>query len=761
MAWNLRIGRIARFIVAVAVLSGFFLCCAVADNSPWYVDVGLRRDADALLAFKEGVEDPSGVLGAWNYLQSPCAWPGVECSSSARVVGVSLQSAMLKGAISFKLGDLSELEILNLSDNELSDTIPEQLCNCRRLVSLDLRRNSLVGPIPPGILSLLPNLVEFLASENKLSGSLDRLIEQRLAPENAPCASLKLLEFSSNLLTGALPGSLSSCSELVELHLASNYLVGGVPTEYGELENLQTLQVESNILDQPLPESLKGCVKLRTLKVADNFVPGEIPSEYAQLRELRDFDVARNRLVGRIPQKGRWVRRASSFRGNDGLCGSPLPPCKDEPRQGLAVTLGAWFWDPSSSQQTPSLRRSLITRSSSRRRSADARWGLGIAAGVVTGAVAATLLALLTRVALGLYSPRGDLTKPIIFNKKITPQMLAFLEKDDALAGCRLLGQGGNGKVYQVQLEDDLAVAIKCVSNATHDPESGETFDAKQIRAELETLGFIRHRNLVQLLAYIFKSDSHLLVYEFMPGGSLQDALEQMAAGNLTLSWPERHRILCGVAQGLAYLHNESLGSSIVHRDLKPANILLDENYEAKLGDFGLAAIVPLKATHATTNVLAGTIGFIAPEYHQTMRYSQKSDVFSYGVVMAQLVTARNPTDNFVVENGGSIGLWLSKALQENNGVDAIDPALQGSGYESEILLAMKIAVFCTNLDPQQRPKSTEVLKMLLQIRNPEPVFDAHNLSVDSADSDTPIMSVSSGPLRFAGSESTTMTSSY
>lgn len=145
-------------------------------------------------------------------------------------------------------------------------------------------------------------------------------------------------------------------------------------------------------------------------------------------------------------------------------------------------------------------------------------------------------------------------------------------------------------------------------------------------------------------------------------------------------------------------------------------------------------------------------------------RYSQKSDVFAYGVVMAQLITARNPTDNFVIENGGSIGLWLEQALRTNNGVDAIDPALQGSGYESEILLAMKIAVFCTNLDPQQRPKSTEVLKMLFQIRNPEgavPIEAAdNNLSADSGDSETPILSVSSGPLRFVGSETTTNSSS-
>lgn len=144
-------------------------------------------------------------------------------------------------------------------------------------------------------------------------------------------------------------------------------------------------------------------------------------------------------------------------------------------------------------------------------------------------------------------------------------------------------------------------------------------------------------------------------------------------------------------------------------------------------------------------------------------RYSQKSDVFSYGVVIAQLVTARNPTDQFVVENGGSIGLWLQRCLQSSNGaVEAIDPALQGSGHEAEIVLAMKIAVFCTHADPLQRPKSTEVLKMLLQIRNPDPdlVPVDDNLSADSADSETTPMTLS-GPLRFPGSESTTMSGSY
>ncbi|KAG0570126.1 hypothetical protein KC19_6G140700 [Ceratodon purpureus] len=763
-----------RFVLVVSVVVVLCLSlCEVGEASTlgWYGDGGLKGDGEALLAFKDGVEDPEGVLESWEFVRSPCSWRGVECGGvgegAVRVVGLELMDAGLRGSVSAKLGELSELEVLNLMGNRLEGSVPEELCDCKRLLVVNLNRNGLVGLLPDGILSRLPNLMEFSASDNKLSGRLLSLIAKPV-PGYGVCGSLKVLDLSRNRFTGDLPRDLRLCSDLVEIRLGSNYLINAIPGVFGELRNLEVLHLEDNILSFQLPEELKRCTKLRVLNVANNFLDGEIPPSFVKLRELKVFDVRRNQLSGHIPQDGRWIRRASLFEGNDGLCGSPLQPCKGKYSLQAGTSYAYSVFSKAAERLRNSvrksstqpntrqgLRRSLLS-TSSRRRSTAARWGLGIAVGLVSGAAAATIIALLTRAVMKCYSSKEDLKKPIIFNKKITPNMLAFLDKDDALAGYTLLGEGGNGKVYQVPLQEDIVVAIKCVHNHTSDEEDQTiSHDAKQIRAELETLGFIRHRNLVQLLAYIFKSDSHLLIYEFIPGGSLQDALHQMALGTLDLTWPERHRILCGVAQGLAYLHNESLGSSIVHRDLKPANILLDDGYEAKLGDFGLAAIVPLKATHATTDVLAGTIGFIAPEYHQTMRYSQKSDVFSFGVVIAQLVTARSPTDQFVVENGGSIGQWLHKCLQSNNGVDAIDPALQGSGYETEIQLAMKIAVFCTNQEPQQRPKSTEVLKMLLQIRNPEPGTPGDNLSLDSQGSDTPILT-SSGPLRFPDSTSTT-----
>jgi serine/threonine protein kinase len=187
--------------------------------------------------------------------------------------------------------------------------------------------------------------------------------------------------------------------------------------------------------------------------------------------------------------------------------------------------------------------------------------------------------------------------------------MLEFLDKEDALAGCRLLGEGGHERVYQVPLQRDVVVAIKCARYPTLN------YLAQKYYWDFESLSFIRHRNLVRLLAYVFRTNCHFFVYEFVPGGSLQDALmNQMAAKKLTLSWPHRHRILCGVARGLASLHDGSLSSSIVHRNLKPANILLDEGYEAKIGDFSLAALNAHVGTHRVPAVFYGMDGFVSPE---------------------------------------------------------------------------------------------------------------------------------------------------
>lgn len=603
-------------------------------KSAWNRHLGLEVDAEALLAFKLALHDPAGVLRDWSLEQSPCLWTGVTCGqSSPRVTSLEIKDGGLRGHISPRLGDLTELRALSIAGNRFAGVIPEELCKCHNLEVLDLRRNGLSGPVPAGLFSLLPSLRYFVASENNLSGRLVNLFGALQG--GAKCGRLQVLDLSRNRFTGALPKELSSCPDLVEAHLGSNFLKGDIPSEYGELRNLESLTLENNVLSGHLPRDLTRCTKLRMLDVADNFLSGGIPPSFVEFRELLEFRVTNNRLSGPIPKR-KWTQ-ASAFVGNDGLCGQPLQPCAEDSslyRFYAKVVKSVQTWRESKVTAAAAAaasravaiptRRSMLG-SSSKHRSTAAKWGLGIALGLVTGMVCAALLAIALRFALGCYTSVPNLKKPIIFNKKITPGMLAFLDKEDSLASADLIGEGGNGKVYRVPLANSIVVAIKCVKNPgvtedSFDDLQPESHDARQIQAELETLGVIRHRNLVQLWAYVYKADSHLLIYEYMHRGSLQDAFFQMAAGNLTLSWPQRHLIICGVAEGIVYLHNMSLGSSIVHRDLKPANILLDDNYEAKVADFGLAAIIPNKDTHASTDAVVGTIGFIAPEYHQTQR---------------------------------------------------------------------------------------------------------------------------------------------
>ncbi|KAL2629722.1 hypothetical protein R1flu_014408 [Riccia fluitans] len=349
------------------------------------------------------------------------------------------------------------------------------------------------------------------------------------------------------------------------------------------------------------------------------------------------------------------------------------------------------------------------------------KWALGLALGIVAGAVAAGLFATFIRLCVFFLHKPAELDGPIIFQKDIEPKMLVFLEKEDALPESKLIGSGGAGKVYKVQLEIGNKIKEVAVKAVLVKEDMKSEFGRRQIQAELETLGCIRHRNLTTLMAYVHKPDCHLLLYQYMQNGSLFDALRKVAAGELVMPWPLRHRIAVDTVGGLSYLHNDC-HPKIIHRDLKPPNILLDETYVAHLADFGLAKAIPGFDTHVSDSRVQGTVGYIAPEYHQTLKFTVQSDVYSYGVVLANLLTGKDPTDQFFHTAGGSIGNWLRILLQEGKVAEAIDPTLRNTVFEDEICLALKIAVFCTFDVPGDRPTSKEVMHMLRQIRLPEDV---------------------------------------
>ncbi|XP_038976904.1 leucine-rich repeat receptor-like serine/threonine/tyrosine-protein kinase SOBIR1 [Phoenix dactylifera] len=317
---------------------------------------------------------------------------------------------------------------------------------------------------------------------------------------------------------------------------------------------------------------------------------------------------------------------------------------------------------------------------------------------------------------------------PTVFSPMLRSN-LSFIDKlrhNDFPAGLQVIGRGGCGEVYKAELLVSgrrIPIAIKKVlqpsldaANLTEEENRLLRFQMRQIRSEILTVGRMRHPNLLRLLAHVPQPECHYLVYEFMHYGSLHDVLKR---GARELDWPTRYRIALGIAAGLEYLHMVHR-PRIIHRDLKPANILLDDGLNARIADFGLAKVVPdfISGPFSSRNI-AGTVGYIAPEYFQTLSCTDKCDIYSFGVILAVLVTGKFPNDVFfqMTDEMFIIG-WVRSVLRSDNPKVAIDPNLVGCGLEEQMLLVLKIACFCTYDDPSERPNSKDVRCMLSQIKH-------------------------------------------
>ncbi|KAH7654912.1 Non-specific serine/threonine protein kinase protein [Dioscorea alata] len=295
-------------------------------------------------------------------------------------------------------------------------------------------------------------------------------------------------------------------------------------------------------------------------------------------------------------------------------------------------------------------------------------------------------------------------------------------------AGLEVIGKGGCGQVFKAHLKSSggwkLTVAVKeiilpssmlieelCQGMELSQERSSHVDDyrMRQVRAEIRTMGCIGHRNLLRLLAHVSSGDHHFLVSEFMPKGSLYDVLKKGQ-----LDWPARYKIALGIASGLEYLHFIHK-PCIIHRDLKPENILLDDDLNPRIADFGLAKVV--HGNFVRTR-LAGTLGYIAPEYYNGMPCTHKCDVFSLGVILAVLVTGRFPSDCRLLEETGMVK-WVRRVMSSGEAKETvIDEKMAGNGYEEQMLLVLKIACFCTYDNPRERPHSRDVRCMISQIKH-------------------------------------------
>ncbi|KAK3406598.1 leucine-rich repeat receptor-like serine/threonine/tyrosine-protein kinase SOBIR1 [Eucalyptus grandis] len=544
-----------------------------------------------------------------------------------------------------------------------------------------------------------------------------------LSPAVGRLSELKELTLSNNKLVDQLPSQIVDCTKLEILNLRNNRFSGKIPSELSSLNHLRVLDVGSNKFTGDL-SFLKYFPNLEKLTLSDNLFTGKIPASIRSFRNLRFFDVSGNLfLEGPVPSlnraepSGDTLPRRYIFEEGPSTRPGPKPNSPE-----VAPT-------PSHASSTPAPPPSENEPSNSKKsRRKLSGWLLGFLAGAVAGIVSGFVFSLLFRLTLAAIRGGRRDSAPAIFSPMIKKaEDLAFLESEEGLSSLTIIGRGGCGEVYKAELpaSNGKMIAIKKIIQPPRDAtelteEDTRDLDRKmrQIRSEIQTVGQIRHRNLLPLLAHLTRPDCHLLVYEFMKNGSLQDLLEKVSQGQTELDWVTRHRIALGVAAGLEYLHMNH-NPRIIHRDLKPANVLLDDDMEARISDFGLAKAMPDTDTHVTSSNVVGTLGYIAPEYHLTSKFTEKSDIYSFGVLLAALVIGKLPSDEFFQRTQEiSLVKWLRNVMTGDNPQQAIDPKLIGNGFEEQMLLVLKVAYYCTLDEPKHRPNSKDARCMLSQIKH-------------------------------------------
>ncbi|CAL9180626.1 unnamed protein product [Musa hybrid cultivar] len=600
----------------------------------------LAADAAALLAFREAVG--RSALPTWNSSArgAPCSWQGVACESG-RVDELRLPGAGLIGQIPAALGNLTALHTLSLRFNALSGPLPPELAGLTELRNLYLQGNDFSGEIPPFV---------------------------------------------------------SSLKNLVRLNLAGNKFTGGIPLALNNLSRLGTLYLENNRLT------------------------GEIPA--LDFPNLVQFNVSYNQLNGSIPAKLR-SQPATAFLAT-GLCGGPLGRCPGE-------------ISPSPTAEGPAAGNA--DGAGENDHSKKKKLSGGAIAGIAIGAAALLLIVLVVLILLcrgkkaqsseaaaaggkqmemgaaaeprdkslgeggangngvAAAAPAVDAASAAAGGKKLVffgeGGTRPFDLEDLLRASAEVLGKGTFGTAYKAVLETGMTVAVKRLKDVN--------LQETEFREKMEAIGAIDHPNLVPLMAYYFSKDEKLLVYEYMPMGSLSALLHgNRGSGRTPFNWETRTGIALAAARGIEYIH--STGPSAAHGNIKSSNILLTKSYQARVSDHGLALLV------GSASATARVAGYRAPEVTDTRKVSQKADVYSFGVLLLELLTGKAPAQA-LNDDGFDLPRWVQSVVKEEWTAEVFDPELlRYQNVEEDMVQLLQLATDCAAQYPDKRPSMPDVV---------------------------------------------------
>ncbi|KAI3881555.1 hypothetical protein MKW92_028302 [Papaver armeniacum] len=634
----------------------------------------------------------------------------------------------LTGELPPELGLHSKLVYLEINDNKLSGKLPENLCfggefngisafsnsfsgelpksfsECPHLNQVLLHKNMLVGEVPASFW-LRGNLSAVHLSNNLFSGGLpDKL-----------SSNLQRLEIQNNRFTGRIPLDIASSAQLVWFNGSNNLFTGEIPMGLTALSLLTTLALDGNEISGSIPSDIMSWKSLTSLTLSRNRISGEIPSKMGLLPSLNNLDLSENQISGSIPfEFGNLKLGFLNLSSN--LLSGKIPSQLEVFEDGFFNNSGLC-----SNTEISNL-VSCNSLSSPRTKLSPKFIALIIVVVLVVVLVAVILVWVFIR---SIYKRKQDDEEDSVTWKVIRFQRLVDFSESQILSGLtksNLIGSGGCGEVYKVSINHpDKSVAVKKISSKG----IVDSKHATQFQAEVEILGNIKHNNIVKLMGYMSSKYTKLLVYEYMENGSLDQWLHQRNNGLLplnerrTLDWQKRLKIAVGVAQGLSYIHH-NCSPPIIHRDVKSSNILLDSDFKAKVADFGVAKIVQAGQPYSAS-IVAGSFGYIAPEYGRTLKVNEKVDVYSFGVVLLELVTGREANKG---DEDRSLAEWAAHRFLETPLDALLDEEVKEDCNVVEMTSVFRLGLMCTSTLPSNRPTMSEALQFLVRHCSSQEIYE-------------------------------------